>query len=188
MHIEQSLAEGIRELDTLLFKKKIVRSPLYDVLVQHFLEAKIPPEFLIKEFTTPQGTRSDGKSEFPILRVDAKLNMINNGCYRITQKNEREREEELVKIKEYFLALIVYVEIGFTSYGMYAQNTYATSFETHKTRNKDDVQKEGLPKYNGMQIIVQNLFRENVDIFEKTLPEWAKNLDFFKEFMTPTNK
>jgi hypothetical protein len=80
------------------------------------------------------------------------------------------------------------VEIGFTSYGMYAQNTYATSFEINKSRNKDDVLKEGLPKYNVMRIIVQNLFRENVDIFEKTLPEWAKNLDFFKEFMTPTNK
>ena len=188
MHIEQSLADGIKELETLLLEKKIVRSPLYDELVQHFLEANIPPEFLIKEFTTPQGTRSDGIFEFPILRVDAKLNMINSGFYRINLKIEREREEELVKIIRYFLALIVYVEIGFTNYNMYAQNTYATSFETHKTRNKDDVLKEGLPKYNGMRIIVQNLFRENVDIFEKTLPEWAKNLDFFKEFMAPTNK
>jgi hypothetical protein len=186
MHIEQSLADGIKELETLLLEKKIVRSPLYDELVQHFLEAKIPPEFLIKEFTTPQGTRSDGTSEFPILRVDAKFFLINLALYRMNLKIER--EEELVKIIRYFLALIVYVEIGFTSYGMYAQNTYATSFETHKTRNKDDVLKEGLPKYNVMRIIVQNLFRENVDIFEKTLPEWAKNLDFFKELMAPTNK
>lgn len=186
MHIEQSLADGIKELETLLLEKKIVRSPLYDELVQHFLEANIPPEFLIEEFTTLPGTRSGGIFEFPILRVDAKLNMINNGFYRINLKNER--EEELEKIIRYFLALIVYVEIGFTSYGMYAKNTYATSFETNETRNTDDVLKEGLPKYNGMRNIVQNLFMENVDIFEKTLPEWAKNLDFFKEFMTPTNK
>lgn len=186
MHIEHSPADRIKELETLLLEKKIVRSPLYDELVQHFLEANIPPEFLIEEFTTLPGTRSGGIFEFPILRVDAKLHMINNGFFRINLKNER--EEELVKIIRYFLALIVYVEIGFTSYSVYAKNTYATRFETNETRNTDDVLKEGLPKYNGMRIIVQNLFMENVDIFEKTLPEWAKNLDFFKEFMTPTNK
>lgn len=188
MHIEQSPADGIKELETLLLEKKIVRSTLYDGLVQHFLEANIPLEFLIEEFTTLPGTRSDGIFEFPILRVDAKFFLINLALYRMNLKIEREREEELVKIIRYFLALIVYVEIGFTSYSVYAKNTYATRFETNETRNTDDVLKEGLPKYNGMRNIVQNLFMENVDIFEKTLPEWAKNLDFFKEFMTPTNK
>lgn len=186
MHIEQSLADGIKELETLLYNNKIVKNELYKKIVQKFINAGIPPEFLIEEFTTPKGTRSDGKFEFPILRVDAKLNMINNTLYRI--KNSGDINKELKIIVNYFLPLIVYVEIGFVGYRNFAKDTFATRFETHENRGTDAVLKEGLPRYNTTLIRVKNLFSENLDTITEILPEWAKKLDFFKELMTHTNK
>lgn len=144
-------------------------------IVNKILEAGVPDDYIIKTYISDKFATE--VPLFPYLRVDAQMSMIRNSFYRHNNEKNNNKMKEIDIIIPKFLALYVYVEIGFNGYEYYAGNDTATIPETGPTRTKTDVFEKGFPIYNNLKNECITFINNHQD----HLPEWAKKLDFFKE-------